>query len=465
MKTLLLKTYCFVRQAVAAAAFVAAAISSCAAEPAAHAGHHEGTTAATATTIKSAVKAASPVSIDKAVSLTLTLSDANGKAVTLDDLREIHTKKIHMLIIDPSLSDYQHEHPDGTEKRGEYSFQFKPKYGGTYYFYADLLPVKSNVQEYSLSTLEVPGERGVLKKQENRTATSDGYRFDLAFEKPELVQGKGNPATLTVSTADGKPFNELEPVMGAFAHLVAFSEDRKHVLHVHPQGKEPTSNEERGGPILNFYVNPSSAGYQQLFAQVQINGRQVFAPFGLNVQERRIPNNVAGILTEVDENIAKLKNAIELGQLHEIHGIAFWTRDVMNGLPKAMDTSNQVKAKLSRPLENIKSLADKLDHVAHSNDGEQAKEVLTDFLAQVESVRESVGASRAPRMGSDNGEVKLVGNRNCPVSNMPVGSMEPGAAIVYKGQKIGLCCNGCKTTFDKDPETYLKKALQDAASR
>ena len=39
---------------------------------------------------------------------------------------------------------------------------------------------------------------------------------------------------------------------------------------------------------------------------------------------------------------------------------------------------------------------------------------------------------------------------------------EPGAALVYNGQKIGLCCHGCEETFRKDPETYFKKAQQNA---
>jgi YHS domain-containing protein len=413
------------------------------------------------TTIRSEVIANGPVEIGKVVPLTLTLRDKDGNPVTFDDLREIHTKKIHMLIVDPSLSDYQHVHPNGTDKAGAFKFEFEPKHGGTYYFFADLLPVKSNAQEYSLAKMAVPGEQAKLEKKENRTVTVDGYKFDLSFEHPELVQGKGNKATLKISTADGKPMDKLEPLMGAFAHMVAFTEDRKHVLHVHPQGKEPENADERGGPELTFWINPASAGYQQLYAQIQVNGKNVFAPFGLDVQERKVPTNISGIFEEVDSNLEKLKNIVELGQLDQVHGIAFWTSDVMQGLSASTDLKAGVKDKLVMPLKRIKSYANSLDRYGDAHDAEQTKSVLARFSLEVESIRELIGAPKSTT-AAEEADVKLVHNKNCPVSSMPVGSMEPGAAIVYKGQKIGLCCSGCKATFDKDPDAYLKKAQASA---
>lgn len=55
--------------------------------------------------------------------------------------------------------------------------------------------------------------------------------------------------------------------------------------------------------------------------------------------------------------------------------------------------------------------------------------------------------------------VKNAGNANCPVGGSPVGSMQAGSHIVYKGYKVGLCCDGCKGRFMQDPDTYLRKAL------
>jgi len=87
-----------------------------------------------------------------------------------------------------------------------------------------------------------------------------------------------------VVTKGGQPFTGLEPVMGAFAHVVGFTEDYNSVLHVHPMGKEPTSDAERGGPKLEFHIEPEKTGFVKLFAQVRIDGKDIFAPFGITVK-------------------------------------------------------------------------------------------------------------------------------------------------------------------------------------
>ena len=48
----------------------------------------------------------------------LTLSWPEGDPGTLDDLSEVHTRKIHLLIIDGSFVDYHHEHPVPTGAAG-----------------------------------------------------------------------------------------------------------------------------------------------------------------------------------------------------------------------------------------------------------------------------------------------------------------------------------------------------------
>lgn len=57
-------------------------------------------------------------------------------------------------------------------------------------------------------------------------------------------------------------------------------------------------------------------------------------------------------------------------------------------------------------------------------------------------------------------EVTDIKNKNCPVSGAPVGSMQAGSHIIYKGQKVGLCCDGCIGKFKEDPEKYLSAAKQ-----
>lgn len=46
-----------------------------------------------------------------------------------------------------------------------------------------------------------------------------------------------------------------------------------------------------------------------------------------------------------------------------------------------------------------------------------------------------------------------VGNKTCPVMGSPVNGQD---FVEYKGKRYGLCCAGCKGTFLKDPEKYIK---------
>jgi YHS domain-containing protein len=50
-----------------------------------------------------------------------------------------------------------------------------------------------------------------------------------------------------------------------------------------------------------------------------------------------------------------------------------------------------------------------------------------------------------------------VGNKICPVSGRPIGSMGEGVTYAYQGKKYQLCCAGCIEKFKADPEKYIDK--------
>ena len=133
--------------------------------------------------------------------------------------------------------------------------------------------------------MKVEGSPGTPNNSVNTTAEVDGYRFELTTENNEPLQaGKATVVKVKVTGPDGRGFSKLEPVMGAFAHMVAFPADLASVTHVHPMGAEPKTAAERGGPDLSFHVEPDKAGYQKFFLQMQIGGKDKFAAFGLNVK-------------------------------------------------------------------------------------------------------------------------------------------------------------------------------------
>ncbi|HEY8669798.1 MAG TPA: hypothetical protein VIL63_03075 [Terriglobales bacterium] len=95
--------------------------------------------------------------------------------------------------------------------------------------------------------------------------------------------------TLRVTQADGSGFTRLEPVMGAFAHVVGFHENHQTVLHIHPEMSQPPVPNDRGGPDLHFRLFARMPGFYRLFVQIQRDGSQQFASFGLNVAPGNTP--------------------------------------------------------------------------------------------------------------------------------------------------------------------------------
>lgn len=209
--------------------------------------------------------------------------------VTPDSLKEVHTQKAHLLIIDDSLTDYSHIHPKPTNDAGVYEFEWNPiKNDAHYRMWADLFPLDTNAQEYAIGDLTTTqGLKGEIDKTISMQSSLDGMTFKLAFNNSELQAGKSTMGTITITDSKGNPIKDLEPIMGAFAHIVGFNEDFQTVVHIHPMGTEPTKDTDRGGPELQFHIMPEKAGFIKLFAQVKINSKELFAPFGIMIKDSK----------------------------------------------------------------------------------------------------------------------------------------------------------------------------------
>lgn len=235
--------------------------------------------------INASVKTDEPLQVGMKAQAHLYLRTLRGVPVLPTDLREVHTQKIHLLIIDQSLSDYHHEHPQPGKAYGEYTFSFTPQKPGPYRIWADVQPYLTGIQEYAFAEMAAPttGER-LTDTAESLTATADGVRYKLSFDSPSIKSGEPASGKLQITRENGTPITDLEPVMGAFAHLVAFHSDGKTVLHIHPKGTRQLAPNDRGGPTLEFQFYSTKPGFFRLFSQTQVGGEQKFARFGLMVQ-------------------------------------------------------------------------------------------------------------------------------------------------------------------------------------
>jgi hypothetical protein len=237
-------------------------------------------------TIGAAIRTEGPLGADREVKGILSLSTVAGDPVLLTDLREVHTEKIHLLVIDGSLTDYHHEHPVPTGTPGEYRFSFTARKPGRYRAWADVQPLLTGFQEYAMADIDLPGISEPTTPAHTTEAEVESRRYRLVIDGDRITAGVPALARVRVTTSEGKPFVGLEPLMGAFAHLVGFREDQQTVVHMHPLQSVPLKPEDRGGPELQFQIYVEKPGYYWLFLQVQIKGESKFVPF---VIEARIP--------------------------------------------------------------------------------------------------------------------------------------------------------------------------------
>jgi hypothetical protein len=229
------------------------------------------------------LEAATPPAKNQPAEFTLTLRTASGKPIGPSDLLVAHTEKLHLLIVDPTLSDYQHVHPKPGRHAGEWKFSLTPERAGAYRVFADFTPIATQRGLYAAADFTVPGTVPTVFQQANTSVRTGGYAFTL--DLPAALHA-GQPADLRFRIESQGKVKEpvpLQPVMGAFAHLVAFDEARSGFAHLHPKEIDLATPPDPFRPELNFKVTIPQAGRYVIWAQVNLGGAEQFVPFWVDV--------------------------------------------------------------------------------------------------------------------------------------------------------------------------------------
>ena len=253
-----------------------------------------------------------PPVVGQPVTVTLNLKGPDGKPLGPDAIATKHENKVHVMIVDAGLEDYTHVHATPGANPGEWSVPFTPKLARSYKVWADFElgsdagPTKAkdeghshgdtadhshdapkaandaHPQNPSADLLVGSDVAPALTATQSLTSVVDGLTFTLSLGGA-ATKGQHVTTTLTVADAAGTPFAGLEPIMGAYAHLVGFSEGGTSMLHGHPEGAEPKDKAARGGPMLSFDLHPQASGTHRIFLQVQKGGKVLVVPFTLVV--------------------------------------------------------------------------------------------------------------------------------------------------------------------------------------
>lgn len=223
------------------------------------------------------------------------LRTSGGKPIAPADLLVVHERRLHLMIADPTLTDYQHLHPRPLAD-GEWEFAFTPRRGGLYRIFADFTPVATARGLYASADLPVQpaASGGVTRPAQPMTAggsegalaglqTVRNGGFVFALRSPAEARA-GQPLDFRFSVhRDGGGEVPLKPVMGAYAHLVAFDMERTGFAHLHPV-EDPAQTPHLKDPELNFKLTIPKAGDYVIWSQVNLDGEEVFVPFGLKVE-------------------------------------------------------------------------------------------------------------------------------------------------------------------------------------
>jgi hypothetical protein len=223
---------------------------------------------------------------------TLTLMTTSGKAIAPADLLVVHTRPLHLMIVDPTLTDYQHVHPEPAATPGDWTFGFTPRLAGTYRLFADFTPIATARGLYASADLEVPAAAAVgAGALPQKPGTSLGmpmqrgrHRFTLSAAQSPIRARQPVDLRFEIRADNGGKV-PLQPVMGAYAHLVAFDENRSGFAHLHPVQADPLTPPDPVQPVMSFKLTIPTAGRYVIWAQVNLGGEEEFVPFWFEVAE------------------------------------------------------------------------------------------------------------------------------------------------------------------------------------
>lgn len=214
----------------------------------------------------------------------LSLKTTTGRTIAFEDIAVSHTERVHAMIVDPSLEDYQHLHPTDGGMPGTYTFTFTPERAGEYSVFLDFIPLQNSRRTLLQTRFTVAGDTQPVDADAQSLAHRSGdflYRL-VPEDNAPFTAGEVTRFSLEVE-ARGAEEVVFEPVMDSFAHIVAFEASRSGFAHFHPENPFIDGQDPRN-PELDFVFSVEDPGHYRVWAQVAINGQERFVPFDLQVR-------------------------------------------------------------------------------------------------------------------------------------------------------------------------------------
>lgn len=211
-------------------------------------------------------------------SLRLTVRDPESGA-GVEGFETVHERLLHLFVIGRDLEYFAHVHPVSS---GDGRFTLKERIPpGAFMLIADFLPKGGSPQTVHRA-LVTPGYKGPLfgapsLKVDTSDRIVDGVRVRL--EAPVMTAGTASALRVVLTdAASGAPILDLEPWLGAAAHMLIVNAELTDAVHAHPENSATT------GPSVSFEPLMPARGLYKLWVQFQRNRRLSTVSFVVSVQ-------------------------------------------------------------------------------------------------------------------------------------------------------------------------------------
>ena len=232
------------------------------------------------------------------VSLSYRLTEAgNGRVLT--DLPIDHERPMHLIAVSKDLRHFQHVHPEANPD-GEYIVRSEFPEAGTYVLYDEFKHAESTVLDRRELRVGEASDAGASLSPDLSPKTAEGVEVSLAAPE-EIRAGEESSFTFTL-TRDGEPVTDLEPYLGAAAHVAIASADTQEFAHTHGEargaahgtggdaheehegtGSSSDSGDAALGPEISFHHTFPSPGLYKVWGQFSRDGRVITVPFVVEV--------------------------------------------------------------------------------------------------------------------------------------------------------------------------------------
>lgn len=207
------------------------------------------------------------------VQLAFVVSDPKtGKQVT--DFQVVHEKLYHMFLVSQDLRYFLHDHPTKGPD-GVFRFDAVLPKPGMYRILSDFYP-QGGTPQLIVRTIVVPGAAvapGAELQADLAQKQSGNMEVSLAMEPRQPIAGMKTLMFFHLNSTEG-----LEPYLGAWAHMLAASDDLVDMIHTHPFIAD-------GGPQVQFDLIFPRARVYRVWVQFQRKGVINTAVFNVPVSE------------------------------------------------------------------------------------------------------------------------------------------------------------------------------------